>query len=124
MAVAELLATTEYPQMACWIRFPTVVALFVLVPNDPESGPVYVSDHRDGVWYWVDFEDQEYSRYNLANPALTLWKCSDIMLASLHAAFSGASGARNPSSCGVRRWDDGRSYRRPPGERRYSMPAS
>lgn len=38
VAVAELLATTEYPQIARWIQFPTAVALFVLVPNDPESG--------------------------------------------------------------------------------------
>jgi hypothetical protein len=38
MAVAESLATTEYPQIACWIQFPPVAALFLMVPNDPESG--------------------------------------------------------------------------------------
>ncbi len=35
VAVAQLLATTEYPQIARWIQFPTVVALFLLVPKDP-----------------------------------------------------------------------------------------
>jgi hypothetical protein len=67
MAVAELPATTEYPQIARWIQFPTAVALFLLVPKDPESGAIYVYDRRDGVWYWVDFEDQKYSGYNFVN---------------------------------------------------------
>ncbi len=30
LTVAELLATTEYPQIARWIQFPAAVALFVL----------------------------------------------------------------------------------------------
>lgn len=52
VAVAELLAITEYPQIAQWIQFSTAVALFLLVPKDPESGAIYVYDRRDGVWYW------------------------------------------------------------------------
>ncbi len=66
VAVAELQATTEFPQIARWIQFPTAVALFLLVPNDPESGAIYFYDRRDGVWYWADIEDQKYSGYNLA----------------------------------------------------------
>ena len=38
-AVAELLAIGDYPQIARWIQFPTGVALFLVVPGDPESGP-------------------------------------------------------------------------------------
>ena len=49
-AVAELLATTEYPQIARCIQFPTAAVLFLLVPDDPESGAIYVCDRRDGVW--------------------------------------------------------------------------
>jgi hypothetical protein len=79
-AVAELLATTEYPQIARWIQFPTAVALFLLVPKDPESGAIYVYDRRDGVWYWVDFEDQKYSGYNLADLDVLLEQCCFLRL--------------------------------------------
>ena len=49
VAVAELLAATDHPQIARWIQFPTAAVLFLLVPNDPESGAIYVYDRRDGV---------------------------------------------------------------------------
>lgn len=80
VAVAELLATTEYPQIARWIQFPTAVALFLLVPKDPESGAIYVYDRRDGVWYWVDFEDQKYSGYNLTDLDVLLEQCCFLRL--------------------------------------------
>ena len=80
VAVAELLATTDYPQIARWIQFPTATMLFLLVPNDPESGAIYVYDRRDGIWYWVDFEDQNYSGYNLADLDVLLEKCSFLRL--------------------------------------------
>ena len=80
MAVAELLATTDYPQIARWIQFPTGAALFLMVPNDPESGAIYVYDRRDGVWYWVDFEDQKYSGYNLTDLDVLLEQCGFLQL--------------------------------------------
>ena len=80
MAVAELLATTDYPEIARWIQFPTAVALFLLVPNDPESGAIYVYDRRDGVWYWVDFEDQKYSGYTLTDLEVLLEQCQFLQL--------------------------------------------
>jgi len=80
VAVADLLATAEYPEIARWIQFPTATLLFLLVPNDPESGAIYVYDRRDGVWYWVDFEDQKYSGYNLTDLDILLEKCSFLRL--------------------------------------------
>jgi hypothetical protein len=80
MAVAELLATTDYPQIARWIQFPTATMLFLLVPNDPESGAIYVYDRRDGVWYWVDFQDQKYSGYNLTDLDVLLEQCQFLQL--------------------------------------------
>ncbi len=80
LAVAELLATTEYPQIARWIQFPTAVALFLLVPKDPESGAIYVYDRRDGVWYWVDFEDQKYGGYNLTDLDVLQEECGFLRL--------------------------------------------
>jgi hypothetical protein len=79
-AVAELLATSDYPQIARWIQFPTAAALFLMVPNDPESGAIYVYDRRDGVWYWVDFEDQKYSGYNLTDLDVLLEQCQFLQL--------------------------------------------
>ena len=79
-AVVELLAIGDYPQIARWIQFPTAVALFLLVPGDPESGAIYVYDRRDGVWYCVDFEDQEYSGYNLSDLDVLLEQCHFLRL--------------------------------------------
>ncbi len=75
VGVAELLATTEYPQIARWVQLPTAVALFLLVPNDRESGAIYAFDRRDRVWYCADFEDQTYSGYNLADLGMLLEQC-------------------------------------------------
>src|SRR2546426_6957014 len=80
VAVAELLGTTEYPQIARWIQFPTAVVLFLVAPKDPESGAIYVYDRRDGVWYWVDFENQKYSEYNLADIDVLLEHCCFLRL--------------------------------------------
>ena len=38
VAVAELLTTTEYPQIARRIQFPTAAALFLVAPDNLESG--------------------------------------------------------------------------------------
>jgi hypothetical protein len=43
VAVAELLAATDHPEIARWIQFPRGLMLFLLVPGDSESGAVYVS---------------------------------------------------------------------------------
>ena len=80
LAVAELLATTDYPQIARWIQFPTAAVPFLRIPNDPESGAIYVYDRRDEVWYWVDFQDQKYSGYNLADLEILLERCCFLRL--------------------------------------------
>ena len=43
VAVAELLAATDYPEIGRWIQFPRGLMLFLLVPGDSESGAVYVT---------------------------------------------------------------------------------
>ena len=80
VAVAELLATTEYPQIGRWIQFRRRWVLFLLVPRDSESGAIYVYDRRDGVWYWVDCQDQKYSGYNLADLDVLLELCYFLRL--------------------------------------------
>ena len=81
VAVSELLAATDNPQIARWIQFPTTAVLLRLVPNDPESGAIYVYDRRDGVWYWGGFEDRKYSGYR----AWCDWEwLSDLIYAGLY----------------------------------------
>jgi hypothetical protein len=63
-AVAKLLAITDGAEIARWVEFPRALLLFVVVPGDPESGAFYVLDRKSGIWYWVDFEDQNYGGYS------------------------------------------------------------
>jgi hypothetical protein len=41
------------------------VLLFLCAPGDPESGAVYVLDHKPGTWYLVDFEDEQFGGYSV-----------------------------------------------------------
>jgi len=65
--VAELLQLTEQPQVVRWLQFPAAVLLFLVVPDDPESGAFYVYDRKRGTWFWVDFEDDKFGGYNVAD---------------------------------------------------------
>ena len=66
-SVAKLLDVTEHPAIAKWVQFPKALLLFLLVPGDPESGAFYVYDRRSRVWFWVDFDDEKFGGYNLAD---------------------------------------------------------
>ncbi len=66
-AVGKLLAITDGAEIARWVQFPRALLLFVVVPGDPESGAFYVLDRKSGTWYWVDFEDDKYGGYSLAD---------------------------------------------------------
>ena len=66
-AVNSLLTATDKAQAVRWIEFPSVLLLFVLVPGDPESGAFYVLDRRNGIWLWIDFEDQQYGGYSVTD---------------------------------------------------------
>jgi len=80
VAVAELLAATDYPEIARWIQFPRGLMLFLLVRGDSGSGAVYVYDRCDGIWYWVDFQDQNYGGYSLGELDVLLGQCYFLRL--------------------------------------------
>jgi len=80
IAVAELLAVTDYPEIGRWIQFPRGLMLFLLVPGDNGSGAVYVYDRCDGIWYWVDFQDRNYGGYSLAELDVLLGRCYFLRL--------------------------------------------
>ncbi len=66
-AVSALLEQTEHPEIARWVQFPAAVLLFLVIPGDPEGGAFYVFDRKRSIWFWVDFNDQNYGGYSLAD---------------------------------------------------------
>ena len=60
------LAERSEAQIVRWVQFPAGALFFTLVPDDPESGAVYVFDRKNGVFYLVDFIDQKWGGYSLA----------------------------------------------------------
>src|SRR5215469_1438423 len=65
-AIAVLTKITEYVEIVRWIELPPSVLLFLLIPGDPESGAVCVLDRKNGTWYSVDFEDEQFGGCSLA----------------------------------------------------------
>ena len=61
------LAERSEAQIARWVQFPAGALFFTLVPGDPESGAVYVFDRKAGVFYLLDFDDQKWGGYSLAD---------------------------------------------------------
>lgn len=61
------LAERSEAQIVRWVQFPAGALFFTLVPGDPESGGVYVFDRKEGVFYWLDFDDQKWGGYSLAD---------------------------------------------------------
>lgn len=66
-AVARLLEVTDHPRIERWIQFPKAVLVFLVVPGDPESGALYVYDRQAKVWYWIDFNDDQFGGYAVAD---------------------------------------------------------
>ena len=79
-AVATLTKVAENIEIVRWIEFPASVLLFLLVPGDPESGAVYVLDRKNGVWYAVDFEDEQFGGYSVSQLETLLKECNFLDL--------------------------------------------
>ena len=66
-AVKRLLDVTEHPKIERWIQFPQALFVFLVVPEDPESGAFYVYDRRARIWFWVDFDDEKFGGYTVSD---------------------------------------------------------
>jgi hypothetical protein len=66
-AIGSLIKATDEAQAVRWLEFPAAVLLFVIVPEDTQSGAFYVLDRRTGTWLWVDFEDEQYGGYSIGD---------------------------------------------------------
>ena len=79
-AIAALIKVAENVEIVEWIELPAAVLLFLLVPGDPESGAVYVLDRKNGVWYAIDFEDEQFGGYSAAQLEMLLKDCNFLDL--------------------------------------------
>jgi hypothetical protein len=59
------LARVSEAQIVRWLQFPAGALFFTLTTDDPASGAVYVFDRRNGVFYWLDFEDEKWGGYSI-----------------------------------------------------------
>lgn len=66
-AVARLLEVTDHPKLERWIQFPKALLVFLVVAGDPDSGAFYVYDRKAKVWYWIDFNDDQFGGYAVAD---------------------------------------------------------
>jgi hypothetical protein len=66
-AVEALRKITDDAQPIRWIQFPSSVLLLLSIPDDSESGAVYVLDRKSGTWFWIDFEDEQYGGYRASD---------------------------------------------------------
>ena len=60
------LAERSEAQIVRWVQYPAGALFFILTQGDPSSGAVYVFDRRNGVFYFVVFNDQNWGGYSLA----------------------------------------------------------
>ena len=79
-AVTALIKVAENVEIVCWIEFPASVLLFLLVPGDPESGAAYVLDRKNGTWYAIDFEDEQFGGYSVSQLEKLLNDCKFLDL--------------------------------------------
>jgi hypothetical protein len=79
-AVGTLLQAAEQPEILRWIEFPNSLLLLAIVSGNPQSGAIYVLDRKSGIWYAIDFEDQEYAGYNVEQFEALLKECSFLSL--------------------------------------------
>ena len=74
-AMAALMKVTETVEIVRWIEFQASVLLYLLIPEDPDSGAVYVLDRKSGTWYSVDFEDEQFGGYSVPQFETLLKDC-------------------------------------------------
>ena len=79
-AVATLIKVAENVEIVRWIEFPATVLLFLLVPGDPDSGAVYVLERKNGVWYAIDFDDDQFGGYSVTHLESLLNECKFLDL--------------------------------------------
>lgn len=65
--VERLLEVADHPKIKKWIQFPKALFVFLVVPGDPDSGAFYLYDRSAQVWYWLDFDDENFGGYSISD---------------------------------------------------------
>jgi hypothetical protein len=91
-AVNTLVTATDKAQAVRWIEFPAAVLLFVVVPGDSQSGAFYVLDRKTGIWFWVDFEDEQYGGYSVSDFDLLMHEYDFLSLVERPSLLRATSG--------------------------------
>jgi len=79
-AVSQLLAATEHPAVQKWVQFPRALLVFLVIPGDTESGAFYIYDRRSRIWFWVDFEDENFGGYGVSDFQRLVRECKFLDL--------------------------------------------
>ena len=87
-AAAKLLEFAEYPQILRWFQFPTALVVFLAHTDSPDSGAVYLYDRIRCVWFWIDFDDQNYGGYSPSEFDLLIEQCHFFQLAETPALLT------------------------------------
>ena len=74
-AVASLLNAIEHPTVAKWVQSPKILFVFLVVSGDPESGPFYIYDRLSKIWFWLDFEDDNFGGYTVKDFDRMMCEC-------------------------------------------------
>ena len=88
-AISSLLRMAEQAEIVRWIEFLHSVLLFLLVPEDPESGAIYILDRKTETWYSVDFDDKPYGGYSVSQLEQLLKECHFLELAERPGLWQG-----------------------------------
>jgi hypothetical protein len=88
-AVARLLDLTDPARIEKWVQFPKALFVFLVVPGDPESGAFYVYDRHAKLWWWVDFEDNNYGGYAASDFDRLVRECRFLDLVERPHSFAG-----------------------------------
>ena len=75
-AVGALVERAEEAKVMKWIEFPGSILVFLRIPGDVTSGAIYVLDRKSGVWYWIDFDDDQYGGYSQQELGQLLSECN------------------------------------------------
>ena len=88
-AISSLLRAAKQAEIVRWIEFLHSVLLFLLVPEDPESGAIYILDRKTETWYSVDFDDKQYGGYSVSQLEQLLKECHFLELAERPGLWQG-----------------------------------
>ena len=91
-AIRILIRATDGAQPVRGLEFPASALLFLTIAGDSGSGAFYVLDRKTGVWFWVDFEDEQYGGYSVTDFDLLVHECDFLSLVERPALLRATSG--------------------------------